>query len=46
MDQRGQGRDARTFAAIAVHLQFHVLAYNLRIFLWTLEIPKMAELRE
>ena len=35
-----------SLAAIAVHLQLHVLAYNLRIFLWTLAIPKMAELRE
>jgi hypothetical protein len=49
MDQHGSkraGTRCRTFAAIAVHLQLHVLAYNLRMFLWTSAIPKMAELRE
>jgi hypothetical protein len=36
MDQHGSkraGTRCRTFAAIAVHLQLHVLAYNFRMFL-------------
>jgi Transposase DDE domain group 1 len=33
----------RTFAANAVHLQLHVLAYNLGNFMRTLALPKAAE---
>jgi hypothetical protein len=46
MDQRGQGRDqvdalsCRTFAANAVRLQLHALAYNLGNFLHTLATPE------
>jgi hypothetical protein len=47
MDQRGQGRDqigtrlsCRTFAANAVRLQLHALAYNPGNFLRTLATPE------
>ena len=46
VDQRGQGRDsrdaavARSFAANAVRLQLHALAYNLGNFLRTLATPE------
>jgi hypothetical protein len=33
----------RTFAANAVRLQLHALAYNLANFMWTLAMPKIAE---
>ncbi len=46
MDQRGQGRDqldppvVPSFAANAVRLQLHALAYNLGNFLRTLATPE------
>jgi len=46
MDKRGQGRDqvtglsCRSFAANAVRLQLHALAYNLGNFLRTLATPE------
>jgi hypothetical protein len=46
---KGQGRDqmdalsCRSFAAIAVRLQLHALAYNLGNFMRTLTMPKTAE---
>jgi hypothetical protein len=46
MDQRGQGRSrwtrlsCRSFAANAVRLQLHALAYNLGNFLRTLAMPE------
>ncbi len=49
MDQRRQGRNqvhavsSRSFAANAVRLQLHALAYNLGNFLRTLAMPERAE---
>ena len=49
MDQEGKGAikwtrlSCRTFAANAVRLQLHALAYNLDNFMRTLAMPKAAE---